>query len=55
MPTVSLPKLMSMYDGSFTYRIGKEVTPTLPFDTRLENECASGIHFFKNFDEALNY
>lgn len=36
---------------TFTYRVGKTVKPRKPFS--MENEtCASGIHFYRTFNEA---
>ena len=45
----------SLYKRSFCYKIGKMVVPTEPFDENRFNECASGIHFFINREEAVNY
>lgn len=44
----------SMHDRSFTYEIGKTVIAP-GFDTNRFNECAPGIHFFINKQEAINY
>ena len=45
----------SGYDPLFTYEIGKTVEPREPFDDCRWNECGSGIHFFINRQEAVNY
>lgn len=44
----------SSYDSSFTYEVGKTVEVT-DFDEDRWNECAKGIHFFINRQEAINY
>ena len=44
----------SNYDSSFTYEVGKTVE-VQDFDTNRWNECAKGIHFFINKQEAINY
>ena len=44
----------SSYDSSFTYEVGKTVE-VQDFDTNRWNECAKGIHFFINRQEAINY
>ena len=44
----------SSYDSSFTYEVGKTVE-VRDFDTNRWNECAKGIHFFINRQEAINY
>ena len=44
----------SNYDSSFTYEVGKTVE-VQDFDTNRWNECAKGIHFFINRQEAINY
>ena len=45
----------SSYDPLFTYEVGKTVEPREPFDDCRWNECGSGIHFFINRQEAVNY
>ena len=45
----------SLYDSLFTYEVGKTVEPREPFDGCRWNECGSGIHFFINRQEAVNY
>ena len=39
----------------FWYRKGETVKPMLPFDENRFNECSSGIHFFINRQEAVEY
>ena len=45
----------SYYDKNFIYRIGEMVEPQQPFDDDRWNECGSGIHFFINRQEAVEY
>lgn len=40
---------------NFVYKVGETVTPKLPFDEDRFNECASGIHFFINRQEAVDF
>ena len=44
----------SSYDYSFTYEVG-ETVEVQDFDTNRWNECAKGIHFFINRQEAIDY
>ena len=44
----------SSYDYQFIYRVGEIVTVE-DFDDNRWNECAPGIHFFMNKDNAINY
>jgi hypothetical protein len=44
----------SSYDSSFTYEPGQIVKPVDKF-SREEDECSSGIHFFINLGDALDY
>ena len=46
--------VISNYDSSFTYEVGKTVE-VQDFDTNRWEECAKGIHFFINRQEAINY
>lgn len=46
---------MSLHNNSFGYIVGQTVTPEKPFDENRFNECASGIHFFVNREEAVRY
>ena len=41
-------------DKDFIYRVG-EVAEVKDFDEDRWNECSTGIHFFINFEEAVNY
>lgn len=45
----------SLHDHDFIYRVGETVEPTKDFDLNRWNECSSGIHFFLNRQEAVNY
>ncbi|MBO7452299.1 MAG: pentapeptide repeat-containing protein [Clostridiales bacterium] len=45
----------SMFDSNFVYEVGNTVTPQNGFDPNRWNECAGGIHFFINKDEAISY
>lgn len=45
----------SDYDNRFIYTVGETVTPTEPFNEDRWSECTSGIHFFINRQEAVNY
>lgn len=45
----------SQHCSSFTYMVGETVVPEKPFDNDRWKECASGIHFFINRQEAVNY
>ena len=44
----------SDYDSAFTYRVGKTVSVD-NFDENRWNECSTGIHFFINRQEAVEY
>ena len=44
----------SKIDESFIYKIG-EIVSVDDFDENRWNECSTGIHFFINFQEAVNY
>ena len=47
-------KVHSRYDRDFYYQVGQYIT--IPdFDTDRFNECAPGIHFFINRQEAIDY
>ena len=48
-------KAWSMHDNTFTYEVGKTVEPKKPFCEDRWQECESGIHFFINRQEAVNY
>lgn len=45
----------SIYNASFEYVVGKTVTPRDPFCEDRWQECASGIHFFMNREDAVFY
>ena len=47
-------EVKSSYDSRFIYRVG-EVVSVDNFDENRWNECSTGIHFFINFQEAVNY
>ena len=49
-----ITKVKSSYDNSFIYKVG-EVVSVDNFDEDRWNECSTGIHFFINFQEAVNY
>ena len=47
-------KAFSNYDKDFKYTVG-EIVSVPDFDDDRFNECAPGIHFFINKEEAINY
>jgi hypothetical protein len=47
-------KALSIHDRNFIYKVGETVTVE-DFDENRFNECASGIHFFINRQEAVDY
>ena len=49
-----IEKTKSDYDPEFIYRVGEIITVD-DFDDNRWNECSTGIHFFMNKDNALNY
>ena len=49
-----ITEVKSSYDNSFIYKVG-EVVLVENFDDNRWNECSTGIHFFINFQEAVNY
>ena len=49
-----ITEVKSSYENSFIYRVG-EVVSVDNFDEDRWNECSTGIHFFINFQEAVNY
>ena len=55
-PTV---KAATYWDLKFVYTVGETVRPTLPFSSRgwdkHNSTCGSGIHFFVNLSEALDW
>ena len=50
----AVDEITSNYDSSFVYKIGGIVSVD-NFDDDRWNECAPGIHFFINRQEAVNY
>lgn len=46
-------KMVSIYDGDFEYRFNEEILPD-SFNYGY-NECSSGIHFFLNKNQAINF
>ena len=50
----NIAEVKSSYDNSFIYKVG-EVVSVDNFDEDRWNECSTGIHFFINFQEAVNY
>ena len=44
----------SKYNRNFKYKVG-EIVSVDDFDENRWNECSTGIHFFVNFQEAVNY
>ena len=51
----NIGEAFSRYEPTFVYRVGETVTPRQPFDENRWNECASGIHFFIDRQEAVDY
>ena len=49
-----ITEVKSSYDCRFIYKVG-EVVSVDDFDENRWNECSTGIHFFINFQEAVNY
>ena len=47
-------KVNSNYDSNFIYKVGEIVTVS-NFDNNRWNECTTGIHFFINKEDAINY
>ena len=47
-------KVNSNYDSNFIYRVG-EIVSVDNFDNNRWNECTTGIHFFVNKENAINY
>lgn len=48
-------KAHSWYDTDFIYELNKFVTPKEEFNEDRWNDCASGIHFFMTFEDAVHY
>ena len=51
---LKVQEVNSSYDSEFIYRLGEIVTVE-DFDENRWNECSTGIHFFMNKDNAINY
>ena len=51
---LDMTSAMSWYDHSFKYNLGEEISPDC-FDRNWRKTCSHGIHFFRNFDEAVQY
>ena len=47
-------EITSTYDHNFIYKVG-EIVSVDDFDDNRWNECSTGIHFFVNKENALNY
>ena len=47
-------QVASERDKNFVYKVG-EIVKVDDFDENRWNECSTGIHFFVNFQEAVNY
>ena len=47
-------RVSSNYDPEFIYKVGR-VVAVEDFDDNRWNECSSGIHFFVNKENAINY
>ena len=47
-------QVKSNFDDNFVYQVG-EIVSVDNFDEDRWNECSTGIHFFINFQEAVNY
>ena len=50
----NLNSISSDYDKNFIYNVG-EIVEVSNFDEDRWNECSTGIHFFINFQEAVEY
>ena len=51
---LDMTSAMSWYDHSYKYHLGDELHPDY-FDRNWRKTCSHGIHFFRNFDEAVQY
>ena len=51
---IDAPYVVSKFDRNFVYWVG-EIVSVDDFDENRWNECSPGIHFFINFQEAVNY
>ena len=52
--SAELDEIASDHDGTFIYKVGETVTEPNFCEDRF-NECAEGIHFFINRQEAVDY
>ena len=50
----NITEVSSDYNSNFIYKVGEMVTVD-NFDDNRWNECSTGIHFFINFREAVDY
>lgn len=51
---LDITSAMSWYNHAFRYNFGQEIVPDC-FDGDWRRTCSHGIHFFRNFDYAVNY
>ena len=52
--SADVTEVKSSYDSGFVYKVG-EIVAVDNFDEDRWNECSAGIHFFINFQEAVDY
>ena len=52
--TADITEVKSNYDSKFIYKVG-DIVSVDNFDEDRWNECSTGIHFFINFQEAVDY
>ena len=53
-PHKQQPRAYSWFNGQFLYRPGEFIVPNLPF-SKQDLLCESGIHFFINVQDAIDY
>jgi hypothetical protein len=51
---LAITSAMSLYDWSYKYNLGETIRPDY-FDHDWHKTCSHGIHFFRTFEEAVNY
>ena len=51
---LDITSAISWYNNFFKYNLGDELHPDY-FDPDWRKTCSHGIHFFRTFDEAVNY
>lgn len=51
---LDITSAMAWYDHAFIYTLGEEITPD-GFDPDWRRTCGHGIHFFRSFDDAVQY